>query len=121
MISVLLIILKLVGMLLAILLGMLVLLLLFILFVPVRYHVQANRDESDGVPVHLTIKVSWLLHLLNGRYQYPEEAFLRIRILCFTIYNSSVVKEGKQKPVKILCIHQKECASVSAQRCNRLV
>lgn len=97
MLSVLLMILKVLGMILLILLGTILLLLLLVLFVPVRYQIMLHRKEGEEAPVTATVKATWLLHALNAAFSYPEAAFLRVRIFCFTIFRSDKPKKTIQK------------------------
>ncbi|WP_337664011.1 DUF2953 domain-containing protein [Suilimivivens sp.] len=83
--TVLLLILKILGIVLLVLLGILLALLLIVLFVPVRYQGSGYREEGDPVPVHVQLKVTWLLHLVRVSFIYPEEAFLKVKILFFQI------------------------------------
>lgn len=92
--TVLLLILKILGIVLLVLLGILLALLLIVLFVPVRYQGSGYRKEGDPVPVHVQLKVTWLLHLVRVSFIYPEEAFLKVKILFFQILPA---KEKKKK------------------------
>ena len=92
--TVLLLILKILGIVLLVLLGILLALLLIVLFVPVRYQGSGYREEGDPVPVHVQLKVTWLLHLVRVSFIYPEQAFLKVKILFFQILP---VKEKKEK------------------------
>lgn len=92
--TVLLLILKILGIVLLVLLGILLALLLIVLFVPVRYQGSGYRKEGDSVPVHVQLKVTWLLHLVRVSFIYPEEAFLKVKILFFQILPA---KEKKKK------------------------
>lgn len=92
--TVLLLILKILGIVLLVLLGILLALLLIVLFVPVRYQGSGYRKEGDPVPVHVQLKVTWLLHLVRVSFIYPEEAFLKVKVLFFQILP---VKEKKKK------------------------
>lgn len=92
--TVLLLILKILGIVLLVFLGILLALLLIVLFVPVRYQGSGYREEGDPVPVHVQLKVTWLLHLVRVSFIYPEEAFLKVKILFFQILP---VKEKKKK------------------------
>ena len=83
--TVLLLILKILGIVLLVLLGILLALLLIVLFVPVRYQGSGYREEGDPVPVHVQLKVTWLLHLVRVSFIYPEEAFLKVKVLFFQI------------------------------------
>lgn len=92
--TVLLLILKILGIVLLVLLGILLALLLIVLFVPVRYQGSGYREEEDPVPVHVQLKVTWLLHLVRVSFIYPEEAFLKVKVLFFQILPA---KEKKKK------------------------
>lgn len=92
--TVLLLILKILGIVLLVLLGILLALLLIVLFVPVRYQGSGYRKEGYPVPVHVQLKVTWLLHLVRVSFIYPEEAFLKVKVLFFQILP---VKEKKKK------------------------
>lgn len=92
MIHILLLILKIAGIILAVLLGLVLLLLAVILFVPIRYTFAAQYDRK---PI-LKIKATWLLHLLNFVMAYDEELKIRFRITGFTLYASDA--ETKEEP-----------------------
>lgn len=81
-------ILKIIGIILLVVLGLMLFLLLLVLFVPIRYRIDASKDAEGEQHIHALIKVTWLLHLLNIRFLYPEEAYLRVRIACFTLFRS---------------------------------
>ena len=97
MLSVLLMILKVLGMILLILLGTILLLILLVLFVPVRYQIMLHRKVGEETPVTAKVKATWLLHALNAAFYYPEAAFLRVRIFCFTIFRSDKSKKTIQE------------------------
>lgn len=97
MLSVLLMILKVLGMILLILLGTILLLILLVLFMPVRYQIMLHRKVGEETPVTAKVKATWLLHALNAAFSYPEAAFLRVRIFCFTIFRSDKPKKTIQK------------------------
>lgn len=66
MLSVILIILKIIGILLLVILGLIVALLLSILFVPVRYGSNGQFEKNDdGVDYSVSVKISWLLHIIS--------------------------------------------------------
>lgn len=76
--SVILFILKLIGIILLVLLGILVTLLLLVLFVPIRYYVSGELETE--MEVHA--KVTWLLHLISFVVDYEKgEAVTSLRIL----------------------------------------
>ncbi len=90
MLSIILLILKIIGITLLIILGILLLLIAVVLFVPVRYRVKVEHGDAfvlDGC-------VSWLFHLVHARIdQTGKNRRIWIRILGFLIYDS-------ERPVK---------------------
>lgn len=97
MISILLTVLKVLGIILLSLAGILILLILLILFVPVRYRIYAER-KPDKMPFLVRLKVTWLLHLLNVHFDYPDAAYVKVRLGCFTLFRSDRAKaKGKSK------------------------
>ena len=97
MISVLLSILKILGIVLLVLLGILLVFLLLILFVPVRYKVSAERDSGDEQTLQAQVKITWLFHILNMLYSYPDAAYLRVRVFIFTVFRSDQEKKSPDK------------------------
>lgn len=76
--SVILFILKLIGIILLVLLGIVITLLLLVLFVPIRYYVSGEIEEE--ITVHA--KVTWLLHLISFAADYEKgEAVTSLRIM----------------------------------------
>ncbi len=108
MISILWTILKLLGIFLLVLLCILLLLLLLVLFVPIRYMAFLQREADSGQAFSLKLKATWLLHFLNIRFSYPEEAYVRVRVLCFTIFRSDKEKKDpvKEKPAKDVSVER---------------
>lgn len=103
MITILLTILKVLGILLLVLLMTAIVLLFLVLFVPVRYRISLCRRAEDKAPATIEIKVTWLLHLVNAAFSYPEAAFLRVRVFCFTVFRSDKKKKAtspKKQPTK---------------------
>ena len=104
MLHIILLILKIIGIVLAVVLGMLFLVLISVLFVPVRYRVRAERQEGgDSPPVEVYVKVTWLLHLVNVLVRYPGRVAVRVRILVFTLFRlpQKEKKSGRErKPQK---------------------
>ena len=101
MLSIVLTVLKVMGIVLLIILGIIILLLLLILFVPIRYRLDASCEEKllDAENVDFTKGVtasfsfSYLLSLLNGGFSYPDRPYFRIRILFFELFSTQA--EGK--------------------------
>jgi len=81
-------ILKVLGILLLVLLGFALLLILLVLFIPVRYTLNGQKGGETEQPLSFRIKVTWLLHILNMQFCYPDAAYLRVRVFCFTVFRS---------------------------------
>lgn len=87
MLHILLLILKIIGIVLGTLLAVLLIGLCIALFVPVRYQIEASRTEAEGAPpIEASAKITWLLHLVNIRIQYPADVYLRARVFLFTVF-----------------------------------
>lgn len=72
MLHIVLMLLKIIGIILAIILGILVLALCVVLFVPLRYRADAKATGSiDSLNVHL--KFSWLFRLISGYVEYEDK------------------------------------------------
>lgn len=103
MLHILLLILKIVGIIIAILIGCILLSLCLALFLPVHYRVELKRTEGEGCPpIEVKAKVTWLLHFINIRVLYPSDIYLRVRILFFTLFRvpEKNKREKKNKNVK---------------------
>ena len=77
MISILLIILKIIGITLLVILGLVLVLFLVVLFVPVRYRFKGNYDDA----FHCKGKITWLLHFISIKIEVEKEVVTSIRIL----------------------------------------
>lgn len=126
MISLLLSILKILGIILLVLLGIVLLVVLLVLFVPLRYTLEAGRQEESEEAFSLKAKATWLLHLINVHARYPQTPHLRARILCFTVFSTDKksdgeteekgeVEEGKQTDDKASSESLKEASSEKAE------
>lgn len=99
--AVILTILKMIGIVFLCILGLILLLIGLLLFVPVRYRITAQKDAEDELKAaRVTVRVTWLLHLLNVCFAYPERAYVRIRVLFFTVFRSDRPKKEKEKKQK---------------------
>ena len=97
MISIILSILKIIGIVLLCILGLILTAIIVVLFVPVRYKIVADSDINEvNKDYHVTAKFSWLLCLVRGRYNYPSEDGLIVKVGPFTVYGA----EKKEKPPK---------------------
>ncbi|MCI6165270.1 MAG: hypothetical protein MR675_08845 [Lachnospira sp.] len=95
MIAVLLTVLKVIGIILAVILGTLLLVILAVLFVPVRYNFKAAYNEKFT----MNARVSWLLNIFRVLICYDEEMKTTIKILFFNI-GGDKNKEKKNKKEK---------------------
>ena len=100
MLQILALILKIIGIALAAILGIVLLATLLILFVPVRYHVKGDGKLGKEDPLYVNIKVRWLLRIVSLSFIYPEAAYLRVRIVGITIFNSSKRRKDKENKNK---------------------
>ncbi len=87
--------LKIVGILFLTILTFAVTVLLLLLFVPVRYRLEARGKAEEETPAVVKIKITWLFHILNVAFSYPEAAYIKVRLFCFTVFRSD--KEKKEK------------------------
>lgn len=97
MISILLTVLKIIGIIFLVLLGVLLMAVLLVLFVPVRYNLHAHRDLQEEAALVAKVKVTWLLHLISVCFFYPDAAYVRAKILGITIYRSDQEKKNRKK------------------------
>lgn len=95
MLHILLMILKIIGITLLVILGIILVLLLLVLFVPVRYNVDARKDEK----LTADVTVSWLLHIVTGKYKYCEEPYYYAKVFGIKVFPKKE-KPKKNKDVK---------------------
>lgn len=117
MLHILLLILKIIGIILAILIGCIILFLCLVVFVPVRYRIELNRTEGEGnPPIEVKAKITWLLHFVNIKILYPADIYLRVRILFITVFRLPMKHKKEKKEKKALkdntetIQHEQECA-----------
>lgn len=89
MLHILLLILKIIGIILAVIIGLILLALLCILFVPLRYCIKADGKLGEDEPFRAEVKISWLLHIVNAAFSYPHAAYVKVRIFIFTVMDTS--------------------------------
>lgn len=105
MLSIVLTVLKIIGIVLLSVLGIVLLLLLLVLFVPIRYRIDGNIPETlleDGIDpksIWGRLKFSWLLHIISGGLEYPDKMELSLKIFGIRILPKKV-KENKKKADK---------------------
>jgi hypothetical protein len=97
-------ILKIIGIVLLVILGIILLVLLLVLFVPVRYKLDANVPETEldnGIDVekmYFSAKFHWLLHIVRGGIEFPENKEFYLKVLWLTILPAkSDIKKKKNE------------------------
>lgn len=115
MVSILLTILKIIGIILLVLLGVILAVFLLVLFVPVRYRLDAHRDLQEEAPVVANIKATWLLRLISVLFSYPDASYVNVKVLGITIYRSDREKEPKEPKSKKAKQKDSENVQVTAQ------
>lgn len=86
-------ILGIIGIVLLCLLGLLLFLILLVLFVPIRYRLTGYRE---GDTLTLAARVTYLLHLLSVRFDYPEPGSVIVKVLGIRIFDTAKLKEKKE-------------------------
>ena len=77
-------ILKIIGIILASILGILLLIIFVVLFCPIRYHVfGTERYNNHGNDSNITVKVSWLLHLICFDVSINPNVSMYLRVLFY--------------------------------------
>ena len=102
MISVILTILKILGLILLILLGILILVVCLVLFIPVRYRIEGDYQSSKAT---VSSRVTWLLHFVSARilmeYENAFSLHIAVRVLGVPIfYNKKKAAKKKKKESK---------------------
>ena len=93
----LLLILKIAGIILAVLLGIVLAAAAAVLFVPVRYAADAQYDKNSGKKPVIHVRVTWLLHLFRFFMEFDEDFKMRAQVLFFSLYDSERTKGKKIK------------------------
>ena len=91
--TIVLMVLKTIGIVLLVILLLILLALLLVLFVPIRYKIDASINGE----VDAKVKITWLLHFINIVVSYTKELFYRVRIAVFTIISSNNKKREKTR------------------------
>lgn len=94
MVSIILTILKIIGISILVILGIIVLLVLLVLFVPVRYKAGGNYTDSRA---DISGKASWLLGIASVTFRYQKEQPFHIRAKLFYIPVFDNLKKRKRK------------------------
>lgn len=96
MMAILLTILKVIGIGLLCILTLLIVMLALVLWVPLRYRLEVQKYDREENAIEADIKLSWLLHLLGVRFQYPEAAYVRVTLFGLTIFRSDKPRKSKR-------------------------
>lgn len=98
MISVILTILKILGLILLILLGILILVVCLVLFIPVRYRIEGDYQSSKAT---VSSRVTWLLHFVSARilmeYENAFSLHIVVRVLGIPIFDNKKKAAKKKK------------------------
>ncbi len=98
MISVILTILKILGLILLILLGILILVVCLVLFIPVRYRIEGDYQSSKAT---VSSRVTWLLHFVSARilmeYENAFSLHIAVRVLGVPIFDNKKKAAKKKK------------------------
>ncbi|MDE6619488.1 MAG: hypothetical protein K2K74_03165, partial [Lachnospiraceae bacterium] len=102
MISILLTVLKIIGIAILIILGLIFLILLLALFVPVRYNGKGCYHDGSFAA---RLRASWLLHIISasGTYELGQSFHIRLRLFGIAVYDNQKEKtsrKNKNKKVK---------------------
>lgn len=97
MLTVILSILKVVFITLLVLLGIFVLCILIALFCPIFYMAEGHKN-AESLALHL--KGNWFFGILKVHYDYPEPGNFIVKLLWFTLYDSSKPPKEKRKADK---------------------
>lgn len=96
MIHILLLLLKIIGITLLSLLGLILLIILVVLFVPIRYSLNVEADQS----VEARACVSWLLHLIHAKAVYDGTFGIVIRVFGIPVKRIPAPEDKKPKKSK---------------------
>lgn len=98
MLSIVLLILKIIGIILASILGILLFVIALVLFVPIRYRVIANKNAE----LYANVKVSWLLRVIFFRLNYQNEKIeYCLRLFGYCIFSDQPKKRKKSRKKKV--------------------
>lgn len=101
MLHILLWILKIIGIILAVVVGLILLLAVCILLAPLRYQVSADGKLGAEEPLHAKIKIFWLLHIVSASFIYPQAAYIKVKLFGIPIIDMSKDrKKQKENPQK---------------------
>lgn len=89
-------ILKIIGIILAIILGVVIALILTVLLVPIRYRINGSKQESiekEKEELKFQVLLSWFLRVILVKIEFQEELSYSIKIFGFTIKKNQAKQE----------------------------
>lgn len=96
MLSVILKIFSILGIILLVLLAIIMILLLLVLFMPIVYRIKASRIRKDeDFETNAQVTARWMFGLVRVQYKYPDPGALKVKVLFFTVYDSSEEKDDE--------------------------
>ena len=119
MLQILFLIIKIIGIILAVLLGLALLILLLVLFVPVRYQAYGIRSSRE---CRAEGRVSWLLRLLSIPFSFQDgELEIKVKLLGFTILDplkgeEEAFREPVQRKTEQSAGKKEETAGADAEK-----
>lgn len=96
--SIILTILKILGIILLVILGVILLLILLILFVPIRYRAEGKLE--NGEKPQLSARITWAFPVIAFRIRYAGELEYGLRVLGIRIFPGKGTKSGDAKKQK---------------------
>lgn len=90
-------ILKIIGIILAVILGILLVGLLGAVFLPVKYRGSFIVEDEPEKKMTALLKASCLLHLVRAVFTYEKEKRLFVKVLFFTVYDTGREKKPSEK------------------------
>jgi len=89
------------GFVLLCILGFVLVVVLAVLLVPVRYRIRLQKEDGwQKEKLHIDIRAGWLLGLLRVRMKLPEPRLMRVKLLCFTLFDPDKKKDDKESEKK---------------------
>ncbi len=92
-------VLKIIGIVLACIIGLVLLLICLVLFVPVRYRINAEKEDPEADPVAFA-RASFLLHILSAKVIYEKKPEIIVRIFGFRLFQDRKSEKKRRKRKK---------------------
>ena len=92
-------VLKIIGIVLACIIGLVLLLICLVLFVPVRYRINAEKEDPEADPVAFA-RASFLLHILSAKVIYEKKLEIIVRIFGFRMFQDGKSEKKRRKRKK---------------------